>query len=109
MKYSVRITESAEKDLNSAIDYIEFKLLNPQAADNLLDSVEEVFKRLSDMPQMYALADDPILNAWGIRFVTINNYMAFYRIDEGSGVVYIVRFLYGKRNWMDILKGKSCD
>ena len=109
MKYSIRITESAEKDLNSAIDYIEFKLLNPQAADNLLDSVEEAFKRLSDMPQMHALADDPILNAWGIRFVTINNYMAFYRIDEGSKVVYIVRFLYGKRNWMDILKGKSCD
>lgn len=109
MRYSVRITESAEKDLNSAIDYIEFNLLNPQAADNLLDSVEEAFKRLSDMPQMHALADDPILNAWGIRFVTINNYMAFYRIDEKTKVVYIVRFLYGKRNWMDILKGKSCD
>ena len=75
MRYSVRITESAEKDLNSAVDYIEFKLLNTQAADNLLDSVEEAFKRLSDMPQMYALADDPILNAWGIRFVTINNYI----------------------------------
>jgi plasmid stabilization system protein ParE len=104
MKYSVRITDSAETDLNSAVDYIEFNLLNPQAADNLLDCVEGVFKKLSDAPQIHALVDDPVLNAWGIRFVTVNNYMAFYRIDERFKIVYIVRFLYGKRNWIDILK-----
>lgn len=109
MKYSVRITESAEKDLNSAIDYIEFNLLNPQAAENLLASVEDAFKKLSYAPRIHALVDDPVLNAWGIRFVTIDNYMAFYRIDEKTKIVFIVRFLYGKRNWMDILKGKSCD
>ena len=36
MKYDIHITRAAEKDLNSAADYIEFVLLNPQAADDLL-------------------------------------------------------------------------
>ncbi|MBR1628645.1 MAG: hypothetical protein IJ679_05160 [Lachnospiraceae bacterium] len=36
MNYDIHITRAAEKDLNSAADYIEFVLLNPQAADNVI-------------------------------------------------------------------------
>ena len=56
------------------------------------------------MPQTHKLVDDPFLNALGIRFVLVNNYMAFFIIDETTKTVCIVRFLYGKRNWMQILK-----
>ena len=104
MNYSLHITGKAEADLNSAADYIEFTLLNPQAADDLLDKAEEEISKLSYMPQTQRLVDDPVLNAWGIRFITVNNYMAFFTIDEQSKTVYIVRFLYGKRNWIEILK-----
>ena len=41
MKYELHITRAAENDLNEAADYIEFVLMNPQAADHLLDAVEE--------------------------------------------------------------------
>lgn len=104
MNYTLHITSKAEADLNSAVNYIEFTLLNPQAADDLLDKVEKEISKLSHMPQIHKLVDDPILNAWGIRFIVINNYMAFFTIDEQSKTVYIVRFLYGKRNWIEILK-----
>ena len=60
MSYNIHITKTAEHDLNSALDYIEFVLRNPAAADNLLDVAEK-------------------------------------QID-------IVRFLYGKRDWITILK-----
>lgn len=33
---------------------------------------------------------------WGIRFIMVNNYLAFYTIDEDKKVVIIVRFLYQK-------------
>ena len=41
MNYDIHITRKAELDLNEAADYIEFTLLNPKAADDLLDKVDE--------------------------------------------------------------------
>lgn len=104
MKYELHITRAAENDLNEAADYIEFVLMNPQAADDLLDAVEETLPTLSEYAERHALTDDPVLKAWGIRFVQIKNYLAFYTIVEDAQKVYIVRFLYGKRNWISILK-----
>ena len=104
MSYNLHITQKAEDDLNSAADYIEFTLLNPQAADDLLDKADEELSTLAEMPQTHRLVDDHFLNALGIRFILVNNYMAFFIIDEEDKTVYIVRFLYQKRNWIQILK-----
>ena len=104
MKYNIHITRVAEKDLSSAADYIELVLLNPQAADDLLDEAEAQINELTVFPEKYALVDDPVLKAWGIRFTMVKNYLAFYIISEQDSTVYIVRFLYGKRDWVSILK-----
>ena len=65
-----------------AADYIEFTLKNPDAVDNLLDAATEQIDSLADLPQKFHPAEDPILASWGIRFVKINNYLAFYTIDK---------------------------
>ena len=104
MSYKVRITEKAESDINEALDYIEFHLLNPKAANDLLDKVEAEFTTLTEMPEKHQLIEDPLLSAWGIRHLVINNYVAFFMIDEKRKTVYVIRFLYGKRNWIKILK-----
>ena len=96
--------EPHKNDLNSAADYIEFVLLNPKAADDLLDEAKSKIDGLSAFPENFALMDDPVLKAWGIRFTTVKNYIAFYVISEENHTVYIVRFLYGKRDWITILK-----
>ena len=77
---------------------------NPDAADNLLDAATEQIGSLADLPQKFRLVDDPVLASWGIRFVIINNYLAFYTIDEEKQTVIIVRFLYQKSNWTSILR-----
>ena len=87
-----------------AADHIEFSLKNPDAADNLLDAATEQIGSLADLPQKFRLVDDPVLASWGIRFVIINNYLAFYTIDEEKQTVIIVRFLYQKSNWTSILR-----
>ena len=104
MKYDIQITRAAENDLNSAADYIEFVLHNPKATDDLLDEAKSKIGGLSAFPEKFALVDDPVLKAWGIRFILVKNYIAFYVISEESHTVYIVRFLYGKRDWITILK-----
>ena len=104
MNYQVHITKQAEKDLNRALDYIEFSLKNPQAADSLLDETERTLNSLDQMPERYALPEDKLLAAWGIRFVQIKKYLAFYIIARETQTVHIIRFLYGKSDWRSILR-----
>lgn len=104
MSYHIHITSAAERDLNRAADHIEFVLKNPKAADDLLDEAEKQINSLSDFPEKFRLVDDPILSSWGIRFVIVNGYLAFYTISEESKTVIIVRFLFQKSNWNAILR-----
>lgn len=73
MNYHLHITQTAERDMISAADYIEFTLKNPEAADHLLDTAEEKINALSQFPQKFPLVDDRILSSWGIRFTIVNN------------------------------------
>ena len=104
MTYKIHITKKAENDLEGAADYIEFNLLNPKAADDLLDEAERKIYDLAPSPKMYPTVDDPVLKAWEIRFVPVDNYLAFYIIKENTKTVHLIRFLYGKRNWINLLK-----
>lgn len=105
MIYDLHITGSAENDINEAADYIEFVLMNPQAADDLLDAVEETIPTLIEKPKRNQVVSDPVLNAWGVRFIQIKNYLAFYVVDDDAERVIVVRFLYMKRDWIGILRG----
>ncbi len=104
MTYRVHITNQAERDLERTLDYIEFSLKNPKAADDLFDAVECTLPGLAHMPERYAPVDDELLAAWEIRFVQIKNYLAFYVIARETKMVHIIRFLYGKSNWRSILR-----
>ena len=110
MNYDIHITHTAEADLNSAVDYIDHILLNPQAAEDLLLEAEEKILDLAAFPEKYSLVTDPVLNTWGSRLVTVKNYLIFYVISEEDKRVYIVRFLHSKQNWNAILgKGFSLE
>ncbi len=104
MSYNIYITATAERDILRAADHIEFTLKNPTAADHLLDSVTGQINSLGDMPEKFRLVDDPVLASWEIRFVIVNNYLAFYTIDKRKQLVIVVRFLYQKSNWNSILR-----
>ncbi len=104
MSYRIHITSAAERDLNRAADYIELILKNPKAADALLDEAEKQIHSLSEFPERFRLADDPILSSWGIRLVAVNGYLAFYTISEEKKLVTVVRFLFQKSNWGSILR-----
>ena len=104
MTYEIHITTAAERDLAGASDYIEFVLKNPTAADDLLDEAEKQISSLAEYPEKYKLVDDPVLSSWGIRFVMVKGYLAFYIISEELNRVIIVRFLFQKSNWASILR-----
>lgn len=104
MSYQIHITSAAERDINRAVDYIEFSLKNPQAEEHLLDEADRQINALSDFPKKHSLVEDKLLAFWGIRFTQVNNYLVFYVISEEDKRVTVVRFLYAKSNWTSILK-----
>ena len=104
MIYALHIATAAERDIEGAADYIEYVLLNPRAAEELLDAVDSAFATLTEHPERRNLASDPVLRAWGVRFIRVKNYLAFFLVDDETQRIIILRFLYAKRNWMSILR-----
>jgi len=104
MSYRIYITSAAERDLNRAADHITFVLKNPKAADDLLDEAEKQINFLSEFPEKFRLVDDPVLSSWGIRFVIVKGYLAFYTISKEESLVTVVRLLFQKSNWNSVLR-----
>ena len=102
--YHIDITQPAENDMIEAARYIAEQLLNPSAAVRLLDDAEAAIFSLEDMPERHALVNDETLADLGIRFMTVGNYLVFYVVRESVKKVVIQRFLYGRRDWLTILK-----
>lgn len=102
MSYNLHITSVAQRDISQAADYIEFVLKNPKAADDLLEETDQKINALLPFPAEHPVVEDRLLSSWGIRFIQIKNYLAFYVVEKNQ--VTIIRFLYAKSNWISILK-----
>lgn len=103
MRYNIYLTSIAERDIMRAANHVEFVLKNPIAAEHLLDVTTEKINALADMPHKFHLIDDSMLADLGVRYTIVNNYLAFYVIDENKKLVIVLRFLYQKSNWITIL------
>jgi len=102
--YHIDITGPAENDIQDAVKYIAEQLLNPSAANKLVDDAVHAVNSLSNMPDRHALVKDEALAGLGFRFIPVNKYLAFYIIREETKTVVIQRFLYGRRDWINFLK-----
>lgn len=105
--YHIDITEPAELDMLEAATYIAVELHNRAAADRLLDDAIEAINSLEEMPQRHPLVDDAYLTDRGFRSFPVHNYLVFYAVREARKTVVIERFIYGKRDWVNILKSNN--
>ena len=102
--YSVNISDIAEKDILSTVKYISEELKASKAANGLLDEIEKHEQILGKTPHVYPHVPDEYLAEKGIRFVVIKNYLMFFTITEEEKMVIVIRFLYGRRDWKNILR-----
>jgi len=102
--YSITITEPAEEDLNSAVDYFINVLKAPKAAQTLLDEIEEKLDFLSTNPHAYEIEYEEYLQERNIRSVLVKSHLLFYIVNQNSEEVIILRVLYARRNWLNLLR-----
>ena len=102
--YNVEVTQIAEQDYYKAEAYIKYELYNQKAAAGLAKKLHEAINDLSFFPTKYSICNDDFLRVWEIRFVPVNNYLLFYIVREDEKIVYVLRFLYSRRNWQKILR-----
>lgn len=102
--YNVKVTQIAEQDYYKAEAYIKYELYNQKAAAGLAKKLHEAINDLSFFPTKYPICNDDFLRVWEIIIVPVNNYLLFYIVREDEKIVYVLRFLYSRRNWQKILR-----
>ena len=66
--YKLVFTKTALRDIRSAALYISDTLMNMEAANKLLDAVDDKIGALAETPYINPLVRDSILASNGIRF-----------------------------------------
>ena len=99
----VVFTEPAEYDLMDIEHYIFAELCNPQASERITEGILQSAEKLTDFPTKHPLLNDPLLNAVGLRMTRFDNYNTFYYYNKDVDVVYVIRILYNKADWQNIL------
>ena len=92
MKYKVMYTAGAKKDLRNIFRYISEELLAPENAAGPTE------RMLDTMPNRNRLYEEEPWHSRGLRFFPVDNYLVFYKTDDETEAVYVVRIMYGGRD-----------
>ena len=103
MQYNVVYTGLAKNDINEIVTYISETLKAPQAALNLVASLEKSIKILEKFPYSHQLyiPNKALENEY--RFIPVKKYLVFYTVDENKKEVVITRIFYGSMNYSNHL------
>ena len=91
MDFRVEITDPAITDLAEIVSYIAQD--NPEAAAVLGNHLLDASMTLADMPDK----GSPYQKVPGIRKLTVRPYKIFYRVNESTRVVEVLRFWHSAR------------
>ncbi|MCQ2010963.1 type II toxin-antitoxin system RelE/ParE family toxin [Sporolactobacillus sp. STSJ-5] len=101
----ISISPMAQVDLKEIKKYIESELENSEAAINTITKITKSIHRLSEFPDSGALLSSKASIQIDCRFLIVGSYFVFYRHERDH--IYVLRVLYGRRDYMKILFGDS--
>ncbi len=103
----IRFSPDALSDLKQAKAYIAEELCSESAALLTIAKIIRRIRMLSEFPQSGAPLASVVSIDTDYRFLVCGSYNVFYRFE--NGVVFIVRVLYGRRDYMRILFDTEAD
>ena len=104
MIYKIRIMKPAQIDMREIYRYIAEDLQNPDAAVQRISLIDGAIQSLKKMPYRVPLVFDDYLASKGYRMVVVKTHLVFFIIREEIKTVSVMRVLYGRRDWVRMLK-----
>ncbi len=96
-KYNVKLLSRAYNNLDEIYYYISTELYAEQAANNLIEDLEESILSLEYMPYRGSKRRNGAYANKGYRQLFVKNFTIVYRIDEVEQEVVVVTVRYSKR------------
>lgn len=103
-EYRIDISSPAKADIREIAAYIANELKEPEIAENYVNLIIEAIYSLEHVPARIPTVHDDMLAAEGVRGLRIRNYTVFFTINEAEQSVTVVRVMYMRRNWPDLLQ-----
>lgn len=97
MRYDIEYSRIALSDLDDLKNYISDNLKNPVAAKNTTKAILDKIEQIALFPNSGTI----LAAAPNFKYTVSRNYIIVYRISEQK--VHIVRVIYAKRDWRNIL------
>lgn len=101
MAYKVYESETARKELFRIVDYVEYVLGNPQAAEGIAAAYIGVSKKLERFPDTYPACREPRLRRDGYRKAPVGSYVVIYHRDGND--VYVDHIFHQSQNYASLI------
>lgn len=98
-KYIVKLYARAYRDLDGIYSYIANNLLEPIAAGNMIDALEEAIYSLETFPERGAVRRIGVYANSDYRQLFVKNYVIVYRVHKDRKEVHIVTVRYAPSNF----------
>ena len=105
--YSLVPSQLFDNDIDSVYHYIKENLEAPKVAENLMKELKEKLNYIKENPFTRSYVQDKFLASIGFRPLEVKNFTVFYIIDQKRKKINLIRFLYNKRDWKNILREDS--
>ena len=102
-EYKIVIEQTAENDLLGILSYISDTLHEPSIAMKIYGLIKKEILNLNRMPFRFEVVNEEPYRSMGVRRISVENYTAFYVVDEYRKTVHIFRILYNRREWQYLL------
>jgi len=102
-QFEIRYLPLFEEDLADVIDYIAGSLKNPDAAGELLDTIEKALLERSQSPLSFEPYVSKKKRAKDYYRIYVKNFTIFYVVFEEDRVMEVRRILYSRRDIRNML------
>ena len=103
MTFKVILEAPASSDLRGILRYISQTLKEPATAKRIYLSIKTQISSLDQLPFRCPVVDSEPFASRGIRRLPTENYTVFFVIEEAKKEVHILRVLYSRREWQNLL------
>ena len=98
MKYKVMYTAGAKK---RSAKYFQIYFRGTVSSGECCRTdraIMTAIRKLDTMPNRNRLYEEEPWHSRGLRFFPVGNYLVFYKTDDETEIVYVVRIMYGGRD-----------